>query len=118
MSTSISFSFFAIEATNRLNTVADHVVCPTQTAFMQARNILDGVVILHETIHEMHRKILSGVIFKIDFEKVYDKVKWLFLQETLTMKGFSEKWCTWVNNFASGVVWSSKSTMTLKRALC
>jgi hypothetical protein len=31
------------------------------------------------------------VILKFDFEKAYDKVKWEFLQQTLKMKGFSEK---------------------------
>ena len=35
---------------------------------MRGRNILEGFVILHETIHELHRKNQSGVIFKIDFE--------------------------------------------------
>ena len=84
----VSFKIFSKVATIRLNTVADHVVRPTQTAFMQGRNILDGVVILHETVHEMHRKKLNGVIFKIDFEKAYDKVNWEFLQQTLRMKGF------------------------------
>ena len=76
----VSFKIFTKVATIRLNTVADHVVRPTQTAFMQGRNILDGVVILHETVHEMHRKKLNGVIFKIDFEKAYDKVNCEFLQ--------------------------------------
>ena len=55
---------------------------------MQGRNILDGVVILHETVHEMHRKNMSGVEFKIDFEKAYDRVNWDFLQEVLLKKGF------------------------------
>jgi len=41
---------------------------------MQGHNILEGVVILHETVHELHRKKQSGVILKIDFEKAYDKV--------------------------------------------
>ena len=59
--------------------IVDRVVRPSQTTFMQGRNILDGVVILHETVHEMHRKNMSGVVFKIDFEKAYDKVKWSFL---------------------------------------
>jgi hypothetical protein len=53
----------------------DQVVRPSQTAFMQGRYILDGVVTLHETNHEMHCKKLNGVILKIDFEKAYDKVK-------------------------------------------
>jgi hypothetical protein len=42
------------------------------------------------------------VIFKIDFEKAYDKVKWSFLQQILRMKGFSQKWCEWVHNFTQG----------------
>jgi len=50
----------------------------------------------------MHRKKLSGVILKIDFEKAYDKVKWLFLLQTLRMKGFSPKWISWVKSFISG----------------
>jgi hypothetical protein len=46
------------------------------------------VVVLHETLHKLYRKKMSGAIFKIDFEKVYDKVNWTFLHETLQMKGF------------------------------
>src|SRR6266498_1326584 len=42
------------------------------------------------------------LILKIDFEKVYDKVKWPFLLQTLRMKGFSPKWCSWVQSFISG----------------
>jgi hypothetical protein len=78
------------------------VVRPSQTAFMQGRNILDGVVILHETVHELHRKKLNGVILKIDFEKAYDKVKWSFLQQTLRMKGFSHEWRALIQSFVSG----------------
>jgi len=63
---------------------------------------MEGAIILHETIHEMHRKKLNGVLFKIDFEKAYDKVKWSFLQQTLRMKGFSETWCNWIKTFVQG----------------
>jgi hypothetical protein len=39
-----------------------------------------------ETIHELHRKKLDGVLLlKIDFEKAYDKVKW----------------CKWIQEFIS-----------------
>ena len=63
---------------------------------------MEGAVILHETIHELHSKKQDGVIFKIDFEKAYDKVKWSFLQQTLRMKGFSKKWSKWVEHFTQG----------------
>src|SRR4051812_17682988 len=59
-------------------------------------------MVLHETVQEMHTKKLNGVIFKIDFEKAYDKVKWSFLQQTLRMKGFSEEWCALIHSCVSG----------------
>ena len=82
----VSFKIFTKVATIRVNSVADHLISPTQTAFMRGRNILEGVVTLHKTVHELHRKNQSAIIFKIDFEKAYDKVKWDFLLQTLRMK--------------------------------
>ena len=60
------------------------------------------MVVLHETIHELHRKKLDGVLFKIDFEKAYDKVKWPFLQQVLRMKGFDPLFCEWIKQFVQG----------------
>ena len=74
----VSFKVFTIVGTNRVTEVAHKVVRPTQTAFMPGRHILEGVHVLHETIHELHRNKLSGVLLKLDFEKAYDKVKWSF----------------------------------------
>ena len=84
----VSFKIFTKVGTNRLNMVAKIVVSPMQTAFMSGRDIMEGVVVLHETIHELHTKKQYGVIFKIDFEKAYDKVKWSFLHQTCTHERF------------------------------
>jgi hypothetical protein len=45
---------------------------------------------------------MDGVLFKIDFKKAYDKVKWSFLQQALRMKGFPPKWCNWIGRFIQG----------------
>jgi hypothetical protein len=63
---------------------------------------MEGVIILHETIHEMHMKKQSGVILKIDFEKAYDKLNWNFIQQALRMKAFSSTWYKWVASFMKG----------------
>jgi hypothetical protein len=76
----VVFKIFTKVATNRILTIAEKIVRPTQTAFMPGRHILEGVVILHETIHELHRKKMDGVLLKLDFQKACDKVKWSFLQ--------------------------------------
>jgi hypothetical protein len=63
----VSFKIFTKVATIRVNTVADHVVRPSKSAFMQGRNILD--VVLQEAVHRLHSRKLNGVILKLDFEK-------------------------------------------------
>jgi hypothetical protein len=52
----VSFKIFTKVLTNRLASVAHKVIQSTQTIFLPGRNIMEGVVILHETIHKMHRK--------------------------------------------------------------
>jgi hypothetical protein len=99
----VSFKIFTKVLTNRLTSVAHRVIQPTQMAFIPGRNIMEGVVVLHEMIHELHRKKQNGVIFKIDFKKAYDKVKWPFMRQTLEMKSFSSKWCQWVDSIIQGV---------------
>jgi hypothetical protein len=97
----VSFKVFTKVGTNRVTEVAHKVVRPTQTAFMPGRHILEGVVVLHETIHELHRNKMNGVLLKLDFEKAYDKVNWDYLQQALRMKGFDPKWCKWIQEFVS-----------------
>jgi hypothetical protein len=52
----VSYKIFTKVATNRLGLVVDKVVSPTQFAFIKGHNILEGMVILHETVHELHQK--------------------------------------------------------------
>jgi hypothetical protein len=53
----------------KLEPVAGRIIHKAQTTFIEGRNVMNYVLALHETKRE---KI--GVVLKIDFEKVYDKV--------------------------------------------
>jgi hypothetical protein len=53
---------------NRILKVADKLIRPSQVAFILGCYIMEGVVILHETIHELHTKKHDGVILKLDFK--------------------------------------------------
>jgi hypothetical protein len=98
----VSFKIFTKVTTNRVTEVAKKVINPIQTDFISGRNIMEGVIVLHETIHEMHRKKQDGVILKIDFEKAYNKINWSFVQQTLRMKDFYPTWCKWMASFMKG----------------
>jgi hypothetical protein len=88
--------------TNRLASCINNVISDFQYGFIKGKYIMDGVVSLHEIIHEVKKKKQSGVIFKVDFEKAYDKVNWNFLYHMMTKKGFGGKWCDWVMRTVRG----------------
>jgi hypothetical protein len=57
---------------------------------------LEGVVVLHEVIHELQSSKRKGLILKLDFEKAYDRVRWIFLEQVMIGKGFPGTWISWV----------------------
>jgi hypothetical protein len=61
----VSFKIFTKVLANRVTAVANRVIRPTQTAFLSRRHKMEGVVILHETLHEIKRKNYSGIILKL-----------------------------------------------------
>ena len=88
--------------TMRLTKVASRVISNFQTAFIPGRNILDGIVILHETLHSLKMQKEEGIILKLDFEKAYDRVSWTFLEEVLATRNFSPTWIEWVMKAVQG----------------
>jgi hypothetical protein len=98
----ISFKIFTKVLTNRLAGLAHRVIQPTQSAFLLGRNIMEGVIVLHETMNGLHTKKKSGVILKIDFEKSYDKIKWPFVKQGLEMTGVLTRWCNWIDTIIQG----------------
>ena len=88
--------------TLRLESVADKLIHNTQTAFMKNRNIMSGIMCLHEIVHETKRRKEIGIVLKLDFEKAYDKVNWKLLFECMERRGFHTKWCYWIKQIVSG----------------
>jgi hypothetical protein len=65
----------------RLDPVAGRLIHKAQTTFIHGRNIMNGVLALHEILHETKRKKQVGIILKLDFEKAYDKAHCFFFAE-------------------------------------
>jgi hypothetical protein len=86
----------------RLMEVAKNVISKTQKTFIKGRYIMEGVLVLHEVVHEMKRKKIRGIILKLDFEKAYDKVNCEFMKEVLTQKRFPSKWIEWIMQSIEG----------------
>nr|GEW74526.1 putative RNA-directed DNA polymerase, eukaryota, reverse transcriptase zinc-binding domain protein [Tanacetum cinerariifolium] len=73
---------------NRLVSVLGDIVSEEQYAFIAGRQILDGLFILNEVIQWCTLKKKQAVIFKVDFEKAFDSVRWDLLDVVLSEFGF------------------------------
>ncbi|RVW38382.1 Transposon TX1 uncharacterized 149 kDa protein [Vitis vinifera] len=91
------YKIIAKVLSGRLRGVLHETIHSTQDAFVQGRQIMDAVLIANEIVDERRRSGEEGVVFKIDFEKAYDHVRWDFLDQVLEKKGFSPKWRKWMS---------------------
>ena len=98
----VDFKIFTKALNNRFTPIAKELIGSNQTGFIKGRHILEGVVILHEVIHELKTSKRKGLILKIDFEKAYDKVRWDFLEEVMFGKGLPASWSDWVMQTVRG----------------
>ncbi|GJR21680.1 RNA-directed DNA polymerase, eukaryota [Tanacetum coccineum] len=83
---------------NRLVGVLGDLVNEVQSAFVADRQILDGPFILDEVLQWCRRKKKHALIFKVDFEKAFDSVRWDFMDDVLNKFGFGERWRTWIQS--------------------
>ncbi|GKE92266.1 RNA-directed DNA polymerase, eukaryota, partial [Tanacetum coccineum] len=82
---------------NRLCNVLPCLISEVQSAFVTNRNILDGSFMLDELLLWCKHKRKSAMIFKVNFEKAFDSVKWDYILDTLKAFGFGQKWRKWIN---------------------
>nr|GFA05306.1 RNA-directed DNA polymerase, eukaryota, reverse transcriptase zinc-binding domain protein [Tanacetum cinerariifolium] len=77
---------------NRLVVVLGGLVNKIQSAFLADKQILDGPFILNELVQWCKKKKKQSSVFKVDFEKAYDSVRWDHLNDIMRKFGFEEKW--------------------------
>ncbi|GJZ12725.1 RNA-directed DNA polymerase, eukaryota [Tanacetum coccineum] len=80
----------------RLSSVLDYLISEVQSAFLPNRQILDGPFIINDVLSWCKLKRHQAMIFKVDFAKAYDSVRWDFLDDVLSSFGFGSKWRSWI----------------------
>ncbi|GKV31769.1 hypothetical protein SLEP1_g40435 [Rubroshorea leprosula] len=88
---------------NRISSVLDSIIGESQMAFLRGRQMVDSIVIANETIDAAKRNKKASFVFKLDFEKAYDKVCWEFLDYMMLRMGFDPKWRRWINECLKSV---------------
>lgn len=80
----------------RLKCVLPKLIDECQSAFLGGRNMLDNVLIANEVVHDTKRRGVPTLVFKVDYEKAYDSVRWSFLFYMLERMNFDYKWISWI----------------------
>ena len=70
----------------------ENLISKSQFAFVKGRQILDSFFVANKVIHSALSSKKGCFIFKIDFEKAFDSIKWSYLIWALEKMGFGKKW--------------------------
>ena len=81
---------------NRLRLVIGSVISDSQSAFIKGRQILDGILMANEVVDEARKCKKELLLFKVDFEKVYNSIDWNYLEEVMLKMGFPTLWRKWI----------------------
>nr|GEW42446.1 RNA-directed DNA polymerase, eukaryota [Tanacetum cinerariifolium] len=75
---------------------APPVICPPTPRLVQIPAAIPCLLLFSAT-----RKRKQALVFKVDFSKAYDFVRWDFLLDVLSAFGFGSKWCHWIRGIFS-----------------
>ena len=90
--------FFKVCA-SRIAPILGRLTHPHQYAFLKGRYIHDGILALHEIVHEVKLRRQRGEFLKLDFQKAYDHLDWSFLRQVLIRRGFDDRMICWIMVF-------------------
>lgn len=75
----------------RIVEVVPKIISPNQLGFVKGRSIMENVLLAQEIIKDINmRKKYVNVVVKLDMDKAYDRVSWIFLTKVLRKFGFSK----------------------------
>ena len=90
----------------KLRLIFPTLISPKQSGFVEGRNILDGIILVQETIHSLKLNKRPSMLIKIDIEKAYDKLSWLYMNSILEAFAFGREWVEWIMNLVSTPLFS------------
>ncbi|XP_059315750.1 uncharacterized protein LOC132066458 [Lycium ferocissimum] len=74
-----------------------YIICESQSRFTPGRRISDNITLAHELVKAYTRKHISArCMIKIDMQKAYDSIEWVYLEQKLEMLGFPTRFRGWL----------------------
>lgn len=80
----------------RLKYVMGMIIFENQTGFIELMNIIDGLITANASVQWLKDKKELEALFKIDFRKAYDSLRWSFLEHMLQQIGLARNMVRWI----------------------
>lgn len=116
----VSYKVVSKIIVNRIRPLLDNIISPFQSSFIPGRLTTDNVIICQEIIHSLknNKARKGGMIWKIDFDKAYDRISWDFLLESLRYFQFNEELIalimSCVTNIEASIMWNGEPLSPFK----
>lgn len=88
----ILYKLIAKVITGRMQKVMNHIISDSQAGFIPRRRIADNIILAHELVKSYNMKHISPrCMIKMDLQKAYDSVEWIYLEQVLEGLDFPKK---------------------------
>ena len=91
------YKLLAKALANRFGPAMQHVIDPTQTAFVPGRWIGDNVLSHLEEVEYLQQTGQPGCMVFLDFSKAYDRLDRQWVSRCMASMGFGQRACKWVS---------------------
>lgn len=76
---------------DRLKSILPRVIFKNQSVFVKGRCIIENVLLTQEIVTDIRKRgKTANVVIKLDMDKAYERVSWLYLTRVLRKIGFFE----------------------------
>ena len=73
------------------------IISDAQSGFMGLRFIGESSRLVYDIMHYLEKNELPGLLMLVDFQKAFDSVSWIFLNNVLKFFNFGKDFCHWIN---------------------